>query len=501
MIVARLSLLIFAVALGGCTLSVNDPGTEPLIDHVYFPSGLILDPKGQFLYVSNGNSDLRYGGGTVQMIDTRRFDCAVKAFRKQPLGPTGCDITQAGADATADPASGTRGCQMDPLDPIVVNCDDKPFILADQTVKVGNFAGNMQMQLIDDNRRRLFVGVRGDPSITWIDVDTDLGSAPGGRALDCFTNPMTVGHPTAAPGCDVDHLLQTFDCTGMPGCTSNMTTIPSEPFGLAFDEGKLTDGSPYARLLVSSLLGGQVLVIDANNLRSANPIVDVSAPFFAADTTPQHRHGAFALAAQHRGDPTSMWYMTSNIQPTIATFRIADVNVVVPAFNFSIAGTFPVGNDVRSIAFEAGGNRAFFTENNPPSVVVLDTRPQPPPASGTVAINQPVDVIDVCQEPSKLLTRTVQVLNGGGTTQARTRVYVTCFLANQMMVIDPDRATVLATILVGRGPNDMALSDDGRGFVANFSEQSIGVLDLDPASPTANRMVARIGIPVPPMNP
>jgi hypothetical protein len=302
------------------------------------------------------------------------------------------------------------------------------------------------------------------------------------------------------------------------GCGVENPNLPSEPFGMYIDTGSLPSPSPspYANLLVSSLSTGQVTLIDPtrgnNNVRDPmdQMILNVSQPFFQADAS--GRHGAFALAPQHPGDPTSTWYMTSNLQATIATFRVAQVGVIVPAVSFSLGGAFAIGTDVRDIVFEPGGNRAFLSENNPPSVLVLDTRVTEGRNPGQ-PINQLVDIINVCQEPSQMGVRRALVAGSPGSPPLlRTQIYVVCFLSNQMMVVDPDAPDVLDTVLLGRGPNDIAFNfgDDDvtppkpparRAFVTQFSEMSVGVIDLDPNSPTRNRLVARIGKPLPPPHP
>jgi hypothetical protein len=286
--------------------------------------------------------------------------------------------------------------------------------------------------------------------------------------------------------------------------------IPPEPFGLQLDDGMLASGAPYARLLVSHLAGGQVTVIDPDAADASHAVQYVSSSFFVAD--PNGRHGAFALAPQLPHHPSTPWYLTSNIQPTIATFRVADANVVVPSVTFSVSGAFNSGADVRDIAFEPGGNRAFLTENNPPSMVVLDTRTLPSGAQPGVPANVVTDIVDVCQQPAHLgVRRTLAAGAAGAPPFLATRVYVVCFLANQMMVVDPDRAIVNDTILVGRGPNDVAFNfasdgDDAvdapplhrRAYVTAYTESAISVVDLDPGSPSENRLVARIGLPSPP---
>jgi len=490
-------LLFCALAVvAGCHVDLNDPGTEPQSNMFHFPAGLVLDPGGKFLYVSNANSDLKYSGGTIMMIDLERFDRAVKAFRGEPTD----------AVSVAD----AKTCIKDPLDPMVVDCPETSFVLADQTVKVGNFAGNMQLRDFGDHRR-LFVGVRGDPSVTFIDVYPNGAPAPDGRMLRCFDGSTNLAGITSPPACASNHQIQFFQCTGDPSCMMGNGTypagkqlIPTEPFGMMLDEGNLANGSPYHRLVLSHLKEGRISIVDADAAGGDTSIQYVSNPFFPEDS--QHRHGAFSLAPQHPGTgASSLWYLTSNIQPSLATFRIADANVVIPAVNFSIASLFSNGSDLRSLVFQPDGNRMFVTENAPPSVLVFDTSPQ----TGPVMPGQPQaalrDVIDVCTLPSHLEMYPL-VWQGPAGTPPRTllRLYVMCFIANQIMVVDPDRAGVDDTILVGRGPNDIVFrSGPGispRAYVTNFSEHTIGLVDLQPGSPTEHRMTARIGLPVPPMN-
>jgi DNA-binding beta-propeller fold protein YncE len=507
------------VALAGCHVDLNDPGTDPPVAQFHFPAGLMLDPAGQYLYVSNGNSDLAFSGGTLQMVDLARFDCAVARYKNANRGTSldvsGCDPFP---DSDWQSTASNTACIDDPLDPMVVDCDETPFILANQTVKVGNFAGNMQLRNMPDTdvngnvirqHRQLYIGVRGDPSITTVDVFPNLDGTFG-RALDCFD---TAPDPnsTIAPACTASHQVQFFDCAGQPSCMMGNGTyppgqqlIPTEPFSLKYDEGTLSDGAtPYHRLVISHLQTGQVSIMDTD-IPGPNSIADVSPAFFPEDS--QHRHGAFSLQPQHPGQGAStMWFMTSNLQPLITTFRIADVNVVVPSVTFSIASQFNAGADGRSLVFQPDGNRLFMTENSPPSVLIFDTSTPTGPAMPGAPMAALRDVVNVCSLPSHLDMFTVNWQGGeGAPTRPLQRLYVMCFVANQIMVVDPDRPGVDDTILVGRGPNDLVFkSGNGvtpRAYVTLFSEHTVGVLDLQPGSPTEHRMTARIGLPVPPVN-
>jgi hypothetical protein len=491
-------ILLFATVLSvGCYWTLNDPGTDPLPKALYFPTGISMDPGGQYAYVANANGDLRYGGGTVQIIDMNKFDCVV-AYFNHPWGPNDpmamvCPYDVANLKKTAR-------CQPDPLVPTIVDCDSAPFIL--DAVKVGNFAGEIKVRgQAGAGDRQLFVAVRGDPSITEIDVKF----AQGTPSLNCFDGPRPTTNP---PSCAVSHLIQKFDCPWintptlpcMPGNDSNSPTtqqLPPEPFGMELDD---TTG----RLVVSHLSSGQVSVIDPDT----RTLVSVSQPFFPSDSA--GRHGAFAIAKQP--PPTSTptppmpppptpptWYMTSNIQPLIATFRLTEVGVVVPGQTFAVP-SFSNGADIRDIAFDTlNPNRLFVTDNAPGSLVNIDVAPLPPSAGGGTA-DQVTDIVQICQTPSHF--KTVDLGN------RQTKVLVSCFLSSQVMVVDPDRPGVDASVLAGlRGPNEIDFNFNNlvtppvtppagqRAYVTNFTDSTISAIDLDLNSPTKYRVVARLGFP------
>lgn len=524
----RLRFVVLAVALvGGCHWDLHDPGTDPKPGQLYFPSGIAMDPGLRYAYVSNGNADLRYGGGTLQLVDMLAFECAVAAVRNQadssvPV-PGACGALATPGLTLADPDHGR--CRPDPLDPSIIDCDETPFIVQTATVRVGNFAGAIRVVKTGDRTRRLFVAVRGDPSITVIDVDLvddPAGAAPG-VVLSCYDHPEDVpgrvGFDPAArtikspAPCDGDFLVQKFVCMGLPSCQlgdddhqPGQTQLPIEPFGMQID-------APSGRLLVAHQFSGQVSVIDIGAARPT--LLSTSSPFFTADAS--GRHGAFALARQ----PTStLWYMTSNVQPQIATFRVAEADVVIEQSTFAIQSTFNNGSDLRDIQFDPSGERAFVTENNPPSLLVLDTRTSP--MRGDLPTNLVSSAVDICQTPSHMGVRRLAVAGAPGTPpRAKTKIVVPCFLSSQVMIVDPDRPGVDDTVFSGLGgPNEIAFNfgnagesdadadpilaggaPPAHGYVTNFSESTIALVDLQPGSPTENRVIARLGFPPTGFNP
>jgi DNA-binding beta-propeller fold protein YncE len=546
---------LFALALlvGGCHWALNDKGTDPQAAQLYFPSGIAMDPLGQYVYVANGNADLRYGGGTVVMIDMLSFECTIAEFRRySPVDPKNDPKTVLPAACLRydhqpeywDDLAVRAKCVHDAADRSIIDCDESAFILQNSTVRIGNFAGAIQLQSDapdpktgDSGHRTLFVAVRGDPSITTIQVNLPADpkniDLPG--VLQCVAHPdqlaqraqyhedpFNPGHfiTTAPAPCEADYLIQDYTCQNQPSCipgtdSNSRNQLPTEPFGMQIDETRQL-------LLVSHLQSGQVSVINAQpGVETKNALISESAAFFPPDTT--GRHGAFAMAQQHPTDPHSLWYMTSNVNPIIATFRIGDSNAIIPTATtlavpestFGINASFAQGADVRDIVFDSDGNRAFATDANPPSVVVIDTRTDT--TNGNIPHNVVTDIVDVCQTPSHTGVRRFTVAGAPGTpARTKTKIVVVCFLSSQLMIVDPDRPGVDETIFSGlSGPDHIAFNftDDGvshpvaqlgvgrHGYVTNYSESTVAVVDLEPGSATENRVLARLGLTPDGLNP
>jgi len=561
----RTFVFVLAALVAGCHWDLNDKSTDPQTDQLYFPAGIAMDPGGQYVYVSNGNADLRYGGGTVMMVDMLSFECTVTEYRRSH------PLTAADASLTLQPIctdlpgrsefyyyalADAAKCYRDVLDPTIIDCDESAFILQNSTVRVGNFAGAIRIapdasDPPDPNHRTLFVSVRGDPSVTRIDVHFpgSTSANPGFPSryappdvnspgiLQCVADPTmlplrpeynpnatcpwpaggTAPCPkTSAPtSCEATFLVQDYYCQSQPTCTTGVnnngkTQLPTEPFGMAID----TSDPTRRRLVVSHLATGQISVLAVDQAPSM-ALLSESSQFFPPDAT--GRHGAFAVAQQDPSDRHSLWYVTSSVNPLMATFRIADADVVTVAAQstFSLSNTFAQGTDVRDFKFDIGGQRAFVTENNPPSLLILDTRTDN--TEGSQPHNIVTDIVNICQTPSHMGVRRFVVPGAPGTpSHVKTKVVVVCFLSGQVMIVDPDRPGVDDTIFSGlAGPNDLTFnfSDVGsqipiadvgmphHAYVTNYSESTIPVVDLEPNSPTENHVLARLGHPPDGFNP
>ena len=587
----RLAVPLTALLAASCTppttiagpCSPFQPGETPCRQQLYFPTGVAVDPDGDVLYVTNGNADLRYSGGSMMALDLRRFDCAVEYARQGFQGTVpGCsDIDyltlpdRCLADETPPRLSQSQtdhdGCRRNLLDPSIIECDECPYIVS--AVRIGNFPGEIAVQPrptpvpsfpvvertlqcpatipnctqsqmvsvpvcppgsipVQDGtltcqptsnpgfNRRLWTAVRGDPSITYIHAikTPRTSTAPSTITFNCGGDSRNQDGPLG--NCDTQRIAQRDlhgEMRNAPVTDPDpLRTLAPEPFGIALNQCDVglaavpecaAGQAPFAHLGITHLSSGEVSLIDANafspsSIRgltepSERVVLDVVGPIVSVSSGPA---GAFAIAPRVGGNRDSYWYVTSRASPTIASFLVNRANTVNLTFGFSVsAGPFATGDDVRGVAFQEGGNRAFFLDNRPPAVFVVDTRIEPQTG---LPRNQVIDIIPVCLGASHLETRTF--VDQGRTV---TRIYVACFTAGQFMVLDPDLGAVIAVTNIGQGPFDLAFNFGPgmpepalrRAYVSNYVDTTISVVDLQPGSPTENRVIATIGIPTPPV--
>jgi hypothetical protein len=231
------ALLAVATAAAGYSAcySTGD-GSPPPRDSFYFPVGLTVSAHGNVLYVANSDFDLQYNGGTVQSYDlTRiRFD-ALRVL-------TGIQPTDTGYQLPIPYADGIDA--NTPCDPSTPPPMDFPnggkrlgWSCAPPTknqfywrysVVTGAFATTMELANVTKNR--LFLPVRGDASLTWINLtrdDADSTSDPNAPydpyVLDC-------GAGAVAARCSGAHSAGN---NPLEDGNTRGITMPGEPFGMA----------------------------------------------------------------------------------------------------------------------------------------------------------------------------------------------------------------------------------------------------------------------------
>ena len=435
----------------GCPASQDD--VQPPYDAFFFPTGVAVSPDESRLFVVNGNSDLRYDSGTVSVVDLERVEeLAAVWWQEQRELP-------AGADCVADPAL-----------PGVLQCNEKEVIDVSAGARVGNFSTALAVQPLDSGDVRLFVAVRGDPSITWLDYSS-------------ATSELACGPEQEVPLCDNRHrLLSLRDDPDLPDLTG-------EPFGVLVD--------PLAGYAVITHLSlGTVSLVDAPSDGSEPILADAVAGLFDRDNDTNVR-GALGVAG--RPNPLAGMagqgafdrvYVASNTEDRVRMLSVyrADpesLPVIAIGEHFFLTGVDnPVrtGNDSRGIAFNEDGSRLYVINRDPTFLHIYDTEDGP----DGFPVNQYLGAVELCREPANITVADV----GRGD-----RAYVSCFATGQIWVIDTRAQTVESIIDVGRGPHALALAKDTRRrlYVANFLENTVSVVDIEPGSPTENRVLMRLG--------
>lgn len=436
--VKGLAAFAIAVTSAGCPASADD--VRPPDHQLYFPTGLAISPDGSTLFAISANSDLRFDSGTLVSIDVGEVEALVTDWLAgQPAVPGGRDT-----------------CTPDQGFPITLICDECELIDPARTVRIGNFATELEIQELASGDLRLFVTVRGDPSVTYIDV---AGGVP-----DCSDRSDA---PFAE--CDDDHrLVQLRD-------SDDLITIPDEPFGLFVD-----GANGYA--MVTHLSNGAVSLVDAPTDGAPPLITDALGGIFARNPN-TGAVGAVGVAGRLPGTPNDRVYVTSRTEPRVQTLlvsRSAGLPTIVAGEFFFLDRVLP-STDARDIAFSDDGNRAYVINRDPPMLQVIDTSMSP-----TGVPNNDLDgAIELCRQAS-----VIEIADAG----AGERIYVACFQDGQVWSINPVGLAVESIIDVGRGPQFLASAPErGLLFVSNFRENSIGVIDIRPGSATENRVVLRVG--------
>lgn len=471
------------------------PGISPPINRFFFPTGLAMTPDGRYLFVTNGNSDLKYNGGTVTVVDVDRA-----------------------LERILDPLSFPESCRPDPQNSQVIECQEGPApdgqggtlpgaILEDLTVRLGYFPGFLVLEDLSlspftpwmpeagtegERRYRLYTPVRGDPSVTFVDVIMGGDNGDEILCLDCGQGCSTAG----LSDCLARHRVE----VPSPGRSGQMSgDLPAEPFGLGLQ--------PVGGfMLVAHLVGGSLSLVDLGgyqgDLRRGGPdlvhiLVDV------LSRSAENASGGFNVAFRSPGDPTDWIYLSNRRASQILMLRVAGADepvdedrglrmVLGPSVVLGAPlGPLEVGADVRGIQVSPDGETLFALTRTPPALVSIDIR-----LKDGFPRNEVLDVVEVCPQPSILRLRE--------DSHGRILAYAVCYGSGDIYVVDTIEAQLVGRVESGGGPYDLVMvpedpavpaSRRGFGFMSNFGEHTVGVVDFREDSPTYHQLIGRIGWP------
>ncbi len=518
----RGSSILTALALAGC-LSAGE-GVDLPLDRIYYPVGMAADKdKGaEYLFVVNSDFDLQYNGGSVQALSLDRI---------RGLVPRGCSTDSDCASGRicdntsrngSDPsywcveAQGNRVRPCGelgerPLEERLqrpglcqhVDLRDRPGggpeLLID-AVEIKAFASDALYASNPNGQGvegRLFIPVRGDSTLHWIDVGTEGRLECGQGAGTTCGAQFRVGEGAAQVGGDdlvmpaeptgiaasrdgtalvVTHefvsqlslFVNDWDTGAGPRLTHLSEPLSGSPVGIA-----AVDGPPGAfdgdRFLVGFRGRAELALFQAFDDEAAAP----KAPFLEPV-------GSAAILANYSG-ADSRGIVVDAAEREECERRCDDDGEACGASCEGVPVPVYVANRAPS-SLLVGHIEGRGTPG--PVVTIADSVPTPFGPS-RVAIG---DIVDTDGEFAK-------------------RVFVVSFDSRRIGIYDPDLRQFERWVITGRGPQalilDSGVSPEGENYalayVGHFTDSYIGVVQLDQRQRHSfGEIVLSVGEPVAP---
>jgi hypothetical protein len=515
---------------------------------------MAVSPGGQALFVANSDFDLRFNAGTVAAYDLARIreylrplwapeTTAVPADPCILLGKNPTPILQPGACGAYDPNS--------PPD-----AASNPTPVVRQAAKIGAFAtdllfvcppatgglaggadctdaGSVDLAkpgtaVLDPTTMqpvpaRLFVPVRGEPSLTFFDVDDDRPAAPGGQGKQTFR--LDCDQSTNEGRCADTHRAGVNAADNI-----RALTLPAEPFGIA-----VTDRAEAIVVSHQSSGNGALSLFTGPNGTSvsvlgAKPTLQFVFGGLPAATTgiaslpiPE---GATTMPPDDAPDYHQGFVVTYREAPEADIFRFFDDAAAAPIRPFltrtsavPLAAT-PSGRDSRGVAIDhsPSSDRAVcaaacapndtsclgacsmipldaYIANRAPASLLIGQVILLDPKLGTEQVHV-YDSVPLAQGPSRVVIGRIKRIKNGVPVFEK-RVFVICFDARVIFVYDPAQRRIDGTIRTGRGPHTLVMDPvEPIAYVGHFTDSYVGVVDLDEShAGTFETMVASIGVP------
>lgn len=584
------------IAIGaGCL--VAGEALPPPVDQIYFPTGLVVAPKLGALYVVNSDFDLQYSGGTVMALDLAALrsqadrlltglTCVVAVTQQpgvtprstlpacEPLGAaapkTVADacalvVKAENADAALNDSSLLHPGPCAPLSLPLPKAEAGVSPETTQAVKdkrvafIGAFASSavLVQNTVTPAAEgapgpRLFVTVRGDPSLTFFDLAPSKPEGGSGTlAIDC-------GQGADARCVDAHRVGRD------PFENSRATAMPVEPVGVAASE----DGTA----LVVAHQSQKAVSLSINRATVPGTFLAKPTLEFVLSGLPDGPSEVAAVpvprivnavngAAPAGTRPFSYdpgFLVTYRAAPEVDLLRLNPDRAGTPqrpfltrasgtAITISGSGVDSRGVDVDASARHAceatcdasqGDSKALgclcrcaatplrvFIANRAPSALLVGKiettlafdqgsptgTPEalcasgvlPTGAADTVSV---LDIIPLADGVSKVVLGNVIGRDGKEAVHA----FISAFDSRLVFAYDPESRRIDAVIRTGRGPHALAVDTWDNGaqtgeharsflYVTHFTDSYLGVVDLDMRhADTFGTMFASVGTPVAP---
>lgn len=528
-------------------------GVEPPLDRFYFPVGLAVSPGGSRLYVANSDFDLQYNGGSLQALNLARIrefiprscqadadcsddsQCDLEPTSQNGGVPSHWCVARAGRNqgrpcgALPEKTAARRylfpgRCEyVDQSHP-----PDGGRSLVVDRVGLGAFATELlYRQNPGADGGMLYVPVRGDASLHFVEVEDDSERGSVGYELEC------------GQGSNQGDCSEKYRAGKDPDRNIRDLRLPQEPFGV----GSTTDGT--ATLVTHQTEGAVSLFV--NRWDGKGPMLEYVAggmPSRAIAVAPIPEP-AMITRARADGERSLNYqpgfYVTFANSAELRLLRYFSEggasddlrsDTIAPPF-LQQSGTVTIkansaGWDSRGIAVDASARQAceagcdgdlpclgecagielqvFVANRAPDSLLVGKTRTSRVPNS-TDDLPAFYDSVPVASGASRVTVGHIIDTDG----QLAPRVFVVSFDERVVAIYDPVARRVEKLVETGRGPHALAIDVDPEArtsghppayayaYVAHFTDSYLGVVDLDQRhSRTFGQIVLSIGKPTAP---
>ncbi len=485
-------------------------GLEVPEDEIYFPVGVSMDARGEHLFVVSSDFDLQYNGGAIQSYDLNKLTAHIQrtcASNQDCDGiaekPGRCD-TDARLCLFDSPSEYCSEGELAPAERVLypARCRwlDQGRIneleLIKSRAKIGAFATDIlrrERPMSDDDvtwpdgdSERLFIPVRGDTTLHWIDVENG--------DLHC-------GQANNDGACDDQHRAG----DDAPAENGRDLELAAEPFAIDANELGTT-------LVVTNQTTGTASMF-SNEWESTGPKLRFA---LASDRIPARPVGVASLPSSTRKgtDSTDAFLLAFRNAAQVRVVRFAGDTESSPPRDYLVDGggvtidANSSGTDSRGLAVDASARRlaegrcngdeaclasaelvpvdVYVANRSPASLLIGRTRPP---------LDYPYffQTLPLTIGPSRVVVGRVRTPSG----EEETRVFVICFDSRRIFVYDPQRSRFEAEILTGRGPHSVVV-DTARSllYVGHFTDSFIGVFSLDLSSPASyGTMLGMLGNP------
>jgi hypothetical protein len=514
-------------ALLGCV--EPDDGREPPLDQIYFPTGLALSPDNSRLYVANSDWDLQFNAGSVQVYDTARLRELLPRYCNADADCGGatqrCDLTASVDAATGVQRAATHWCvdavSGDPCAGLGLQSaperstspgvcgpiDNRDPALLLGSVRIGAFATELLYRENPLGGGRLFVPVRSDATLTWLDV---AGGAGTGRAeLDC-------GQGNSSE-CDSRH--SQGDSQGE--ATPTGEELPIEPFGVDATadgtaivithqtEGRVSlfnndwaeqDRGPRLSYVLEGLPARPVVVtaIPVPEIARLDRLLPTRQLGYRPGFWLAYRGGAFIQLLRYHDTfdaPDGIPFLESAFADRLTTTSLNDIRGIAVDESARRTCEQGCGGDNTCLETCAGVALDVFMANGVPATLLSGNSTS---IRRATIPNDRVQMSDaIALEPGPSRTLLGSVIGEDGLPQRR--VFVTSFDARAVTIYDPVARSIEARVRTGRGPATLAIdSVNALGYVAHFTDSYIGIIDLDRRHTTYGTVIRALGRATPP---